>query len=129
MSFKAILKIDGKDYNVLSCKFTLNQEHDITGRPSSITRGGVVNIVLESTDDTALFEWMCDSYMKKDATITFNKRDENAKLKELGIVEAYMVGYSESFDSLGERAMLETITLSAKSIKMGNGEHDNEWPI
>lgn len=129
MSFKAIFKVDGNEYNVLSCNYSLNQDYDVTGRPASVTRGGVVNIVIESTDSTALFEWMCDSYMKKDATITFNKRDENAKLKELEITEAYMVGYSESFDSIGTGAMLETITLSAKAIKMGNGEHDNEWPI
>ncbi len=89
MSFKAVFKVDGKDYNVLSCNYSMHQDIDVTGRPSSVTRGGVVNLVVESTDDSALFEWMCDSYMKKDATITFNKREENAKLKELEIKEAY----------------------------------------
>jgi hypothetical protein len=72
---------------------------------------------------------MCDSYMKKDATITFNKREENAKLKELEIKEAYMVGYQESFDSIGNGAMTESLSLSSKSIKMGDGEMQNEWPI
>jgi len=129
MSFKAIFKVDGKDYNVLSCHYKLNQEYDVTGRPSSVTRGGVIDLEVESTDSGKLFEWMCDSYMKKDATITFNKREENAKLKELEIKEAYMVGYKESFDSSGTGAMTESITLSAKSLKMGDGEHVNEWPI
>jgi hypothetical protein len=129
MSFKAIFKVDGKDYNVLSCNYSMHQDCDVTGRPSSVTRGGIVNLVVESTDNSALFEWMCDSYMKKDATVTFNKREENAKLKELEIKEAYMIGFQESFDSAGTGAMVESITLSAKSIKMGNGEHENEWPI
>ena len=129
MSFKAIFKVDGKDYIVLSCHYKLNQEYDVTGRPSSVARGGVIDLVVESTDSSKLFEWMCDSYMKKDATITFNKREENAKLKELEIKEAYMVGYKESFDSAGTGAMTESITLSAKSLKMGDGEHVNEWPI
>jgi hypothetical protein len=40
-----------------------------------------------------------------------------------------MVGYQESFDSVGTGAMTESITLSAKSIKMGDGELENEWPI
>jgi hypothetical protein len=129
MSFKGIFKVDGKEYNVLSCNYRMNQDYDVTGRPSSVTRGGVVNLVVESTDSSKLFEWMCDSYMKKDATITFNKREENAKLKELEIKEAYMVGYKESFDSTGTGAMTEDISLSAKSIKMGDGELVNEWPI
>jgi hypothetical protein len=129
MSFKAILKVDGKEHNVLSCSYSLNQDYDVTGRPSSVTRGGVVNVVIESTDDTSLFEWMCDSYMKKDATLTFNKRDENAKMKELEIKEAYLVAFSESFDNTGTGAMISSFTLSAKTLKLGNGEHDNEWPI
>jgi hypothetical protein len=129
MSFKAVFKVDGKDYNVLSCNFRMHQDVDVTGRPSSIARGGIVNLVVESTDNSGLLQWMCDSYMKKDATITFNKREENSKLKELEIKEAYCVGYEESFDSAGSGAMTESITLSAKSVKMGDGEHLNEWPI
>lgn len=129
MSFKAILKVDGEEYRVLSCNYSLHQDVDMTGRPSSVTRGGVVNAVIESTDDTSFFEWMCDSYMKKDATITFNKRDEDSKMKELEISEAYLVGYEESFDDAGSGAMIQSITLSAKNIKMGEAEHENEWAI
>jgi len=129
MSFKAILKMDGKEYRVLSCNYSLNQQVDVTGRPSSVVRGGIVNLVTESTDDTSLFEWMCDSYLKKDATITFNKRDENAKLKELHLVEAYMISYEESFDDSGAGAMIQSFSLSSRNIKMGDGEHENEWAI
>jgi hypothetical protein len=129
MSFKAIFKVDGNEYRVLSCSYSFHQDIDNTGRPSSVTRGGVVNIVIESTDDTSLFEWMCDSYMKKDATITFNKRDEDSKMKELEIGEAYLVGYEESFDDAGSGAMIQSLSLSAKNIKLGNGEHENEWAI
>jgi hypothetical protein len=129
MSFKSVFKVDGKEYNVLSCSYSLHQDIDNTGRPSSITRGGTVNIVVESRDGSELFNWASDSYLKKDATITFNKRDSDAKLKELEIKEAYCVGYQESFDSSGSGAMVESFTLSAKSIKMGEGSHDNEWPI
>lgn len=129
MSFKAIFKVDGKEYRVLSCSYSLHQEIDVTGRPASITRGGVVNLVLESTDDTLMMQWAADSYMKKDATITFNKRDENAKLKELEIKEAYCTGYQETFDATGNGALIESVTLSAKTIKMGDAEHENEWPI
>lgn len=129
MSFKAKFEVDGNEYRVLNCRYHLHQEIDKTGRPSSTTRGGVVELTIESTDDTSLFEWMCDSYMRKDATITFNKRDEDSKMKELGITEAYMISYEESFDDTGTGAMIETFSLSARNIKMGNGEHENEWAI
>lgn len=127
MSFKATFSVDGNDYRILKCDYSLTQMIDDTGRPSSTTRGGVINVVVESTDDTALFEWMCDSYMRKDCTISFNKRDEDSRLKELQITEAYMVGYEEAFDNSGTGAMVEKIALSAHSISMGNGEHENEW--
>jgi hypothetical protein len=129
MSFKALFKVDGNEYRVLNCHYGLNQETDKTGRPSSTVRGGVVDLTIESTDDTSLFEWMCDSYMRKDATITFNKRDEDSKMKELEIKEAYMISYEESFDDTGPGNMIEKFSLSARDIKMGNGEHENEWAI
>jgi hypothetical protein len=129
MSFKATFKVDGNEYRVLSCSYSLRQEIDNTGRPSSTSRGGVISLVIESTDDTSLFEWMCDSYMRKDAVVTFNKRDEDGKMKELEITEAYMVSYEETFDNAGSGAMNESFSLSAHSIKMGNGEHENEWAM
>lgn len=128
MSFKATLDIDGDLYRVLNCSFSFHQDTDETGRPSSIARGGVVNLVIESTEDTSLFEWMCDSYLRKDAKITFNKRDEDSKMKELEISEAYMIDYEEAFDNAGTGAMIQSFSLSARNMKMGNGEHDNDWP-
>jgi len=127
MSFKSKFSVDGNEFNVLNCDFTLHQEVDETGRPSSISRGGIINVVVESTDDTSLFEWMCDSYMRKDGTITFNKRDEDAKMKELSFTEAYMISYREEFDHAGIGAMKVEFTLSAREINLGNGVHVNEW--
>ncbi len=129
MSFKSKISIDGTDYNVLHCSFSMMQEVDTTGRPSSVSRGGMINVVIESTDDTSLFEWMCDSYMRKDGTITFNKRDEDAKMKELNFTEAYMTSYEESFDFSGVGAMTTSFALSAREISMGNGVHINDWTI
>ncbi len=50
-------------------------------------------------------------------------------MKELELKEAYMVGYSESFEGSGSGAMIQSFSLSAKTMKMGNGELENEWPI
>ena len=127
MSFKAKLNVGGKDVNVLSCNYALKQETDATGRPSSITRGGKINLTVESTGDTTFFEWMTNNFERKDGTITFVKRDSDATMKQLKFTEAYLVDYKENFDSVGEDPITETFTLSARQIQVGSGTHANEW--
>lgn len=127
MSFKAKLKVAGKEVNVLACTYAMKQETDATGRPSSITRGGKISLTVESTGDTTLFEWMCNNFERKDGTITFVKRDTDATLKELKFSEAYLVEYRENFDSANDMPVTESFTLSAKGIEVGTGKHENEW--
>jgi Hemolysin coregulated protein Hcp (TssD) len=127
MSFKVKLKIGGEEVNVLSCSYALKQETDATGRPSSITRGGKITLTVESTGQTTRFEHMCNNFERKDGSIVFIKRDNNATLKELNFKEAYMVDYRETFDSTGDNPVTETFTLSAKEISMGTGTYINEW--
>lgn len=127
MSFKVKFKVAGKEVNVLGCHYALKQETDPTGRPSSITRGGKITVTVESTGDTSFFEWMTNSFERKDGSITFFKRDSDAKLKELSFKEAYLVDYKENFDSTGDNPVTETFTLSAKEIALGTGKYANEW--
>ncbi|KZS38900.1 phage tail protein [Aquimarina aggregata] len=127
MSFKAKLKVGGKEYNVLSCSYDLNQEVDATGRPSSITRGGRINLTVESTGETDLFEWQCSSFERKNGSITFSKRDTDAKMKELKFDEGYLVKFKEQFDSTGSNPLVTSFTISAREIESGQGKHINEW--
>ena len=127
MSFKAKLKVAGKEVNVLNLSYALKQETDATGRPSSITRGGKITLTVESTGDTSFFEWMTNNFERKDGSIVYVKRDNDATLKELKFTEAYMVDYRENFDAAGENPITETFTLSARQIGLGTGQHTNEW--
>jgi len=127
MSFKAKLNVGGKTMNVLTCNYDLTQEVDATGRPSSVTRGGRIMLTVESTADTDMFEWMCNNFERKDGTVTFLKRDTDAKQKELSFTEGYLVKYEEKFNAFDNMAMAESFTISAREIKLGNGEHINEW--
>jgi len=127
MSFQAILKVSGKNYNVLSVNYGLFQETDATGRPSTITRGGKIDITVESTGETDLFEWMTNSFERKDGSVVFYKRDSEATLKELKFKEAYLVKHKEKFDSTGDNPLTETFTISAREIEMGTGKYINEW--
>lgn len=127
MSFKAKLKVAGKEYNVLDCSYQMHQEVDATGRPSSITRGGRVNVTVESTQETELFEWMCNNFERKDGSITFLKRDSDATMKELKFSEGYLIKFDEVYNSASENPMVVNFTISAKEIAMGNGSHTNDW--
>ncbi|TPN81236.1 type VI secretion system tube protein TssD [Aquimarina algicola] len=127
MSFKAKLKVGGKEYNVLSTDYCLTQQIDATGRPSSVTRGGLINIEVESTADTSLSDWMFNNFEMRSGSIVFLKRDTEATSKELNFTDAYAVKYLESFDSDSKNPMTEKLTISAREIGIGNGEHVNEW--
>ncbi|MDY3318243.1 phage tail protein [Ornithobacterium rhinotracheale] len=127
MSFKAKFKVAGKERNILAIDFGMLQETDATGRPSSVTRGGKVNITVEGTGETDLFEWMTNSFERKDGSIVFLKRDSEATLKELKFKEAYIVKYKEEFDASSDTPLTEVFTISAKEIELGNAKHINEW--
>jgi hypothetical protein len=128
MSFKARVKVAGKEYNALNVSYGLFQETDATGRPSTVTRGGKIDIVVEGTGSTDLFEWMTNSFERKDGSIVFLKRDSDATLKELKFTEGYLVKHKENFDSTGQNPLTETFTISARKIEMGTGAYENEWP-
>jgi hypothetical protein len=117
MSFKTKIKVAGKERNILNVNYAMFQETDATGRPSSISRGGQIEITVEGTGEMDLFEWMTNNFERKDGSIVFLKRDSDATLKELQFSEAYIVSYP----------LTETFILSAKTIKLGTGEHVNEW--
>ena len=127
MAFKAKLVVAGKERNILSVDYGMLQETDASGRPSSISRGGKIHITVESTGDTDLFEWMTNSFERKDGSIVFLKRDSEATLKELKFTEGYLVKHRENFEASGGQPLTESFTISARKIEMGTGAFENEW--
>ena len=128
MAFKAKLVISGKEVNIIAHNYELKQETDAAGRPAAVTRGGKINLTVESTGDTTFFEWMCNNFERKDGSVVYIKRDADATLKELKFTEAYMVAYRENFNSTDDNPVTESFTISAKSIEMGTGKLANLWP-
>lgn len=127
MSFKAKFKIDGKEYDILDCTYDSAQEVDATGRPSSVTRSGRIMLTVQGTGGSELFEWMTNNFERKNGSVAFVKRDNDATLKELKFTEGYLVKYEENFDSTGSNPLTETFTISAKQLDIGEAKHDNEW--
>ncbi len=128
MAFKAKFVVDGKEYLILSSSYHFYQETDVTGRPSSVARGGQITVSVESSDDNDLAKWMVDSWGLKGGSLKFFKRDsESAIMKQVDFEDAYLVSYDETYSHETTMPMVITITLSAKKIKIGDASHENEW--
>lgn len=129
MAFKSKFNADGlpNELNILGCSYELQQEIDATGRPSSITRGGTITVTVESSNSTFFYAWMTDNFDRKNGTITYTKRDTDAKMKQIKFTEGYLVRYKETFDSTGTNPLTETFTISARELSMEESTHINEW--
>jgi len=129
MAFKASLNFSGKQYDVLNCSYALNRDVDAKGRPSSGVYGGTVDIEIESTSDTSIIEAMVNSQFKPiTGTLLIKKSEEDAKMKELDFSDGYIVKYSEGLNNTGATPMTLKFTISARTLKIGNAQHVNDWP-
>jgi hypothetical protein len=129
MSFKTTLKIGSLDnIRIRKCDYTFHRDVDTLGKTTSGVYGGTINLTVASTDDTTIIESMVNQYKPIDGTITFKKGDEDAKMKEVTWEKGYIIRFHENFDHEGNEPLLTTFTVSAEKIKIGNAEHNNEWP-
>lgn len=128
MSFIAKMNIDGNEINVLHCGFRFSQITDTTGKPIAIPQGGTIQLTVESTSATDLFDWMINPTQTKSGTITFFRRDNMSKLKTLEFGDAHCVDYYETFDHVGENPMQIQLEISAHEIKLNESEFKNDWP-
>ncbi len=123
------MKIDGcTDREVMNMNYSLHQEVDVEGRPTAITRGGKITVVIKSLNDgnTDLYEWACDPYVSKSGSFEFEKRD-GTNMKTLKFEDGYLVSYEETYDAIDSNSQLEKITISAKKIDIGGVSHENPW--
>lgn len=125
MSFKATLKVEGGEFDVLSCNFSFGQATDEKGKPASSVQGGSIFVQIVTSDDTSLLGWMIDPYKKTSGSIVFNKTDEDSTLKEVKFEDAYCVGYSESFNSTSASSMTVSLNISARKVDISGVAHEN----
>lgn len=131
MPYEAKLEIDGNSYTIRECGYKLERNYDDTGKPTSIPRGGVIDLLIE-TEETAkqgeptiFISWMVTQKHRKNGKITFKDPTEDADIKVIEFEDAYMVNYEEIFNSIGNSPMTERLKISAKKIVVGDAEHIN----
>lgn len=130
----AKLKVDGyEDREVISVNYQFNQQIDVEGQPTGTTRGGILTIKVKSTDsgNTDLLDWVCDSYLAKNGTITWPRRD-GSTMKTLAFNDAFCVGYEETFDATNSQLQNEVITITCRQLTVtgkGSVQYDNHWAL
>lgn len=116
----------GDPLKVMECEFGFIQNTDITGKPSSKPKGGTLTLIVESTDNSELADWMISHNAKKNGVITFTLR--NNKKKEISFTNGICIQYHEYFNYKGEELpMYIRITISADKLKILDVEYTNDW--
>ncbi len=127
MSFLAKLTIEDVEMNVLECSFEFIQSIDSNGRPNGRPRGGLISLLIESTNSTDFLSWMISTGDYKDGEIVFYKRDIMSSNKTLHFHDAFCVGYLEQFNAENSVPMRTKLTLSARVMGVNSTEYVNTW--
>lgn len=129
MSFKTRLKLGGKEYDVVQCRYSLHRDVDSKGRPSSSVYGGTIHIEVESTEDTSVIESMVNNQYKAfSGSIVFKKGDEDSTMKELKFEDTYIIKYSEGLSISDKSPMTLSFELSSRVMEIQNARLENDWP-
>lgn len=119
MDAKLIFDKSDKHITVYQLDFGFTQYTDDTGKPSGYPTGGTINMVVESSTDTQLIDWMIEPNEKKSGKIEIMMK----KKKVIGFKEAYCVQYHESFNYQGgDQPMTISFTISAEKISVDSKE-------
>lgn len=137
MSFRADLTIDDRTYRVLSCTHTLLTPVDpASGLPTGRTRGGIVTIEIESTDD--IFLWVKIANVVEGAktvfsgAVVFRKVEEDVRMRTLKFNDAMVVEHTETYNAADKTPMTIKFSLTARELIMEGtsemGAWQREWP-
>lgn len=107
----------------MECEYKFEQAVDDTGKPTSRPRGGMITLVIPSTNDDDMFfyNWMFHKSEAKAGIIRFRLYSNENKIsyKTVSFANAYCVGLRDYFNDHDEKLMYTTITISAQVIRIG----------
>ena len=113
MKAELTLKGSNKAIKVLELDYGFTQYIDETGKISGFPTGGTINLVVESTEDTQIIDWMIHPTATKDGKIEIQLK----KKKIVKFENAYCIQYHESFSHMGgDQPMSISFTISAEGI-------------
>ena len=73
MAAIAKLKLDNEEFTVLDIDYEMYQEVDSNHRISATVRGGIINLVIESSENEDIHMWAASNDMVKSGEVVFKK--------------------------------------------------------
>ena len=129
-SFKAIFKLDGNEYDVMSFSYSFGQSTDNKGRPASDIKAGLINLTLTVPGDSSLgatlMHWMLDAYGAKNGSIDFKRIDQDSTFRTISFEEAYCVSLTESFNANVDLSMNLNIGIAAKKVTSKDATYEKK---
>jgi hypothetical protein len=121
MSISAKLYLDNKEYNILKLDTKISQETNHSGVPYGIALGGYFDIVIETTRESTILEWMLQSDGLKDVKIVIPSRFGTSASRKIDLKDTYCIKYNNSFTGTTSTPMTTSFRLSPGGV-YENGE-------
>jgi hypothetical protein len=127
MVAKAELVLEGNTYLLNTVSIEIGQTTDQFGRPSTVAKGGKVEMELFSVEDDVIFDWMVHTKKTLSGSINLYEADFETKFKEIRFEDAYCIEFSERFEESTEESLITRFKISAEKLSIGNIDLDNQW--
>jgi hypothetical protein len=128
MSLLARLSFDDSNYyNVLEAEFEISQPLSRRNLPIGTTQIGLIQLVVESSNNQELYEWGANASLTKNGKLIFISRDYSDTLKTLEFQDAFCVHYKEIYKADGGIPMKTILTISAHILGMHSISLVNNW--
>ncbi len=127
MAAIAKLKLDDEELTVLQIKYQLNQGVDSSNRINTIVKGGIIHMVVESSENEDIHTWAASNDMTKSGEVIFKRQDTTSAMRKLSFKNAHCIQFSEEFHARDNQPMVMAFTLSAEEISTSRMTHKNPW--
>jgi hypothetical protein len=126
MPYNAFIAIDGTEHALNSCSYTVFRGTNAQGEPHGDVDSGKITFSVTGMDKSPFFLWAATEDMKKSGKIIFkDTKNKTHDRKTLEFTDAYAVEFQEGWGNGGDS--VETVTITARTIKMQDKEVKNEW--
>lgn len=118
----------------MECEYEFTQNVDQTGKPTARPEGGIIKIVIPSTNDDDMFfyNWMFHKSEAKSGILRFRlyTTDNKISYKTVSFANAYCIYLHDFFSDQDSKLMYTTIKISAQVIRVGAANFSmfiNNW--
>jgi pyrrolidone-carboxylate peptidase len=129
MYIKGKIIIEEEAFTILDCNVNYQQMTNAQGLVSSNILGGFIQITVELTKSTTLFNWMIDASMMKEGKLVFNDPMGSTASKKIEFWDCFCVNYHQSFSHTGTMPASIRLCLSPGIVRFGDVVHKKIWHI